>query len=53
MFSDPRRTRIVAEPDIRNDRMTTRLLRTGFTLGPEIDLPGKRARLLFLTRDHR
>ncbi|MEU8061656.1 GNAT family N-acetyltransferase [Microbispora bryophytorum] len=53
VFSDPRRTRIVAEPDIRNDRMTTRLLRTGFTLGPEIDLPGKRARLLFLTRDHR
>jgi penicillin amidase len=52
-FSDPRHTRIVAEPDTRNDKVIDRMLRTGFTLGPEIDLPDKRARLLFLTRDHR
>ncbi|WP_432927886.1 GNAT family N-acetyltransferase [Microbispora sp. CA-135349] len=52
-FSDPRHTRIVAEPDIHNDKVIDRLLRTGFTLGPEIDLPEKRARLLFLTRDDR
>ncbi|MEV1199531.1 GNAT family N-acetyltransferase [Microbispora rosea] len=52
VFSDPRHTRIVAEPDIRNDKMIDRMLRTGFTLGPEIDLPDKRARLLFLARDH-
>ncbi|GLX11088.1 GNAT family N-acetyltransferase [Microbispora sp. NBRC 16548] len=53
VFSDPRHTRIVAEPDARNDKVIDRMLRTGFTLGPEIDLPDKRARLLFLTRDHR
>ncbi|XVQ85971.1 GNAT family N-acetyltransferase [Microbispora siamensis] len=52
-FSDPGHTRIVAEPDTRNDKVIDRMLRTGFTLGPEIDLPDKRARLLFLTRDHR
>ncbi|WP_169949120.1 GNAT family N-acetyltransferase [Microbispora sp. H11081] len=53
VFSDPGRTRIVAEPDARNDKMIARLVRTGFTLGPEIDLPDKRARLCFLTRDDR
>ncbi|MEU6409808.1 GNAT family N-acetyltransferase [Microbispora sp. NPDC046933] len=52
-FSDPRHVRIVAEPDTRNDKVMDRLLRTGFTLGPEIDLPDKRARLCFLTRDDR
>ncbi|WP_182904997.1 GNAT family N-acetyltransferase [Microbispora sp. H13382] len=52
-FSDPRHTRIVAEPDARNDKMIARMLRTGFTLGPEIDLPDKRARLCFLTRHDR
>ncbi|NJP27594.1 acetyltransferase [Microbispora hainanensis] len=52
VFADPRHTRIVAEPDTRNDKVIDRMLRTGFTLGPEIDLPDKRARLLFLARDH-
>ncbi|WP_182875983.1 GNAT family N-acetyltransferase [Microbispora sp. H10670] len=52
-FSDPAHTRIVAEPDARNEKVIGRMLRTGFTLGPEIDLPDKRARLLFLTRDDR
>ncbi|MEU8176417.1 GNAT family N-acetyltransferase [Microbispora hainanensis] len=52
VFADPRHTRIVAEPDARNDKVIDRMLRTGFTLGPEIDLPDKRARLLFLARDH-
>ena len=50
-FSDPSHTRIVAEPDARNDKVIARLVRTGFALGPEIDLPDKRARLLFLARD--
>nr|WP_307833843.1 GNAT family N-acetyltransferase [Actinoplanes italicus] len=48
--ADPARTRIIAEPDIRNDRMIARLEREGFTLGPEIDLGHKRARLTFLDR---
>ncbi|MBW5481796.1 GNAT family N-acetyltransferase [Streptomyces bambusae] len=50
--------RIVAEPDASNAKAIARLERTGFTLGPEIDLPeidlpevhlpAKRARLAFL-----
>ena len=51
VFADPGRKRIVAEPDVRNEKMITRLLRTGFELGPEIDLPGKRARLCFFRRE--
>ncbi|MCM0678390.1 acetyltransferase, partial [Micromonospora phytophila] len=48
--TDPRRRRIVAEPDARNDRAIARLLRSGFVAGPLIELPEKRARLLFLDR---
>jgi penicillin amidase len=48
--ADPARARVVAEPDIRNDRMISRLQREGFTLGPEIDLGHKTARLTFLDR---
>ncbi|MFI9366913.1 hypothetical protein ACIG5E_38640 [Kitasatospora sp. NPDC053057] len=40
----------MAEPDARNDRAIARLLRTGFTPGPEIRLPEKQARLVFLDR---
>ncbi|MFB7665019.1 GNAT family N-acetyltransferase [Kitasatospora sp. NPDC056138] len=50
VLADPTRLRIVAEPDARNDKAIARLLRTGFTLGPEIRLPEKRARLVFLDR---
>lgn len=50
-LADPGRERIVAEPDARNDKAIARLLRTGFEPGPEIDLPDKRARLLFLSRE--
>jgi len=49
-FQDPARVRLVAEPDIRNDKAIRRLARHGFELGPEIDLGHKRARLVFLTR---
>ncbi|GAA2453530.1 GNAT family N-acetyltransferase [Streptomyces glaucus] len=55
------RTRIVADPDVRNERAIARLLRQGFTAGPavvlpEVDLPDvylpeKKARLAFLTRE--
>ncbi|MEU5526393.1 GNAT family N-acetyltransferase [Micromonospora chersina] len=51
LFTDPTRQRVVAEPDVRNDRALRRLEREGFTLDAEIDMPDKRARLAFLTRD--
>ncbi|MEV4497384.1 GNAT family N-acetyltransferase [Micromonospora arborensis] len=50
VLADPRRLRVVMEPDARNGRAVDRLLRTGFRLGPLIDLAEKRARLLFLDR---
>ncbi|WP_026922216.1 GNAT family N-acetyltransferase [Glycomyces arizonensis] len=51
LFADPAHRRIVVEPDARNEQARARLRRTGFALGPEIELPGKRARLAFLTRE--
>ncbi|WAX76548.1 GNAT family N-acetyltransferase [Streptomyces sp. KMM 9044] len=50
LLEDRSRTRIVAEPDARNDRAIARFLRAGFVKGPEIELPGKRAQLVFLNR---
>ncbi|MFJ8579985.1 GNAT family N-acetyltransferase [Micromonospora sp. NPDC093277] len=50
VLADPTRRRIVAEPDARNDRAIARLVRAGFVPGPQIDLPDKRAQLLFLDR---
>ncbi|MEW2326977.1 GNAT family N-acetyltransferase [Micromonospora chersina] len=51
LFTDPAARRVVAEPDVRNDRALRRLEAEGFTLDAEIDMPDKRARLAFLTRD--
>jgi RimJ/RimL family protein N-acetyltransferase len=51
LAADPGRRRIVAEPDARNDQAIARFLRAGFVPGPEIQLPEKRARLVFLDRD--
>ncbi|MEU7618245.1 GNAT family N-acetyltransferase [Micromonospora rifamycinica] len=51
VLADPTRLRIVAEPDARNARAVDRLVRAGFLPGPLVDLPDKRARLLFLDRD--
>ncbi|MFE7773891.1 GNAT family N-acetyltransferase [Streptomyces sp. NPDC057445] len=61
VLSDPNVRRIVAEPDIRNEKAVDRLARTGFELGPEIVLPEidlpevflpeKKARLVILHRD--
>ncbi|MFF4009605.1 GNAT family N-acetyltransferase [Streptomyces sp. NPDC001717] len=58
LFSDPACRRVVAEPDTRNEKAVSLLERTGFVLGPEIELPeidlpevylpAKRARLAFL-----
>jgi hypothetical protein len=50
LFADDTHTRIIAEPDIRNDRMITRLRREGFTLGPQVDMGHKEAQLTFLDR---
>ncbi len=51
LAEDPARKRIVAEPDARNEKAIARLLRTGFVLGPEVRLPEKPARMVFLDRD--
>ncbi|MEV5986348.1 GNAT family N-acetyltransferase [Streptomyces sp. NPDC052051] len=51
VLTDPSVRRIVAEPDIRNDKSIARLLRSGFEPGPQVDLDHKRAQLVFLTRD--
>ncbi|MCI0382868.1 GNAT family N-acetyltransferase [Streptomyces sp. CNQ085] len=51
LAENPGRRRIVAEPDTRNEKAVSRLLRAGFVLGPGIELPHKRARLVFLDRD--
>ncbi len=51
LFADPKRGRIVVEPDARNEQAAARMRRTGFTLGPEIQLPDKTARLAFLRRE--
>ncbi|MEZ0072805.1 Fe2+ transport system protein FeoA [Planotetraspora sp. GP83] len=40
----------MAEPDARNEKAIARLIQMGFAPGPEIDLPGKGARLFFLNR---
>ncbi|MEV8088722.1 GNAT family N-acetyltransferase [Streptomyces nigra] len=55
------RTRVVVDPDVRNERAVARFLRQGFTAGPvvvlpEVDLPDvylprKEAQLAFLTRE--
>lgn len=51
LAGDPERRRIVAEPDARNAKAVARLERTGFVRGPEIELPEKRAQLMFLARE--
>ncbi len=51
LFADPAHRRVVAEPDARNAHAGALLRRSGFTIGPEIELPDKRARLAFLTRE--
>lgn len=58
VLSEPSVRRVIAEPDARNAKAIARLQRTGFALGPEVELPeidlpevhlpAKRARLLVL-----
>ncbi|MEU4732835.1 GNAT family N-acetyltransferase [Streptomyces sp. NPDC023588] len=57
VFSDATVRRVVVEPDARNDKAIALMERTGFALGPEVELPevdlpevyipAKRARLAF------
>ncbi|RSS89251.1 N-acetyltransferase [Streptomyces sp. WAC05292] len=57
VFSDGTTRRLVADPDARNAKAIARLERSGFALGPEVELPeivlpetripAKRARLAF------
>ncbi|MEV0413357.1 GNAT family N-acetyltransferase [Streptomyces sp. NPDC050448] len=59
VFSDGTTRRVVAEPDARNEKAVARLVRSGFVLGPEVELPeidlpevhlpAKQARLAFLS----
>ncbi|MEU9716032.1 GNAT family N-acetyltransferase [Streptomyces sp. NPDC047976] len=59
VFSDPATRRVVGEPDARNAKAIALLERTGFELGPEVELPeidlpevylpAKPARLAFLS----
>ncbi|WP_343048273.1 GNAT family N-acetyltransferase [Cellulomonas humilata] len=49
LLGQPGARRIVAEPDVRNDRALARMTRSGFVAGPVIELPHKRAQLAFLT----
>ncbi|MGR8011258.1 GNAT family N-acetyltransferase [Streptomyces hypolithicus] len=61
VFSDSAHQRLVAEPDVLNEKAVARLERAGFEVGPEVVLPEvdlpevflpeKRARLAFLTRE--
>lgn len=51
VFGDPAIRRIVAEPDARNDKAVLRLTGFGFERGPVIELPEKRAQLVFLARE--
>ncbi|MEV4687992.1 GNAT family N-acetyltransferase [Microbacterium sp. LWH3-1.2] len=51
LFAQPAVDRIVIEPDVGNDRAVARARLSGFTLGPQVDLPGKSGQLAFLTRD--
>jgi penicillin amidase len=50
LFADPAKDRIVVEPDVRNAAALRRLESEGFTLSAEIDMPGKRAQLAFMSR---
>lgn len=50
LFSRPSVDRLVIEPDADNERAVDRARKSGFELGPHVELPGKTGRLAFLTR---
>ena len=50
MFRDPSVRRIVAEPDIRNEKVLIRFAQAGYRLAKVVQLPSKTAQLVVLTR---
>lgn len=48
---DPRVSRVVAEPDVRNERSVRAFERAGFRRDSEVDLPDKRAALMIKDRE--
>lgn len=51
IFSSAESHRVVVEPDVRNDKVHAVNARLGFRVAADVDLPDKRARLSFCTRD--
>lgn len=51
MFSDSRTARIVAEPDIRNEKMIHIFAKCGFSPEKKLDLPDKQALFMVCTRE--
>jgi hypothetical protein len=51
LLSDPAKDRVVAEPDARNSKALRRLVGFGFEAGAKVQLAGKEAQLVFLTRE--
>ncbi|HZU93681.1 MAG TPA: GNAT family N-acetyltransferase [Microbacterium sp.] len=51
VFSRPEVDRIVIEPDVVNERAVARAVKSGFELGPLVQLPDKTGQLAFLTRE--
>ena len=50
LFTQPAAERIVIEPGVGNERAVARARLFGFSLGPQVELPGKSGQLAFLTR---
>ncbi len=51
VFAHPAVDRLVIEPDVGNERAVARAVRSGFALGPRVQLPTKTGQLAFLTRE--
>jgi hypothetical protein len=51
LLSDPAKDRVVAEPDARNSKAIGRLVGFGFEARAKVQLAGKEAQLVFLTRE--
>ncbi|MDX8288628.1 GNAT family N-acetyltransferase [Metabacillus indicus] len=51
MFSDSRTPRLVAEPDIRNEKMIHIFKKCGFAAERKLDLPDKQALFMVCTRE--
>lgn len=51
VFAHPDVDRIVIEPDVGNERAVARAVKSGFELGPHVQLPDKTGQLAFLSRE--